>query len=258
MPTDEYVDFCHGLRRLAGVDLTSYKRAQMERRIRSYLQRKSVPTLAQYLSTISKDREELDQFLDRITINVSELYRNPEQFEILRTKVVPELKSASALKIWSAGCSYGAEAYTLACMLAETLPQGRFEILGTDIDQRILQRAQRGHFSAADMRNVPPKVRDKYFDAVETGFMAKPTLRGHLKFRIEDLLRDRFQTGFDLVLCRNVVIYFTDEARDAVHAGIARALKPGGFLLVGSTERVANARAIGLVPVHPFIYRKAA
>jgi chemotaxis protein methyltransferase CheR len=86
--------------------------------------------------------------------------------------------------------------------------------------------------------------------------MAKSTLRGHLRFRIEDLLRDRFQTGFDLVLCRNVVIYFTDEARDAVHAGIARALKPGGFLLVGSTERVANARAIGLVPVHPFIYRK--
>jgi chemotaxis protein methyltransferase CheR len=257
MPTDEYVDFCHGLRRLAGVDLTSYKRAQMERRIRSYLQRKSVPTLAQYLSTISKDREELDQFLDRITINVSELYRNPEQFEILRTKVVPELKSASALKIWSAGCSYGAEAYTLACMLAETLPHGRFEILGTDIDQRILQRAQRGHFSAADMRNVPPKVRDKYFDAVESGFTAKPTLRGHLQFRIEDLLRDRFQTGFDLVLCRNVVIYFTEPVRDALHRRLVESLRPGGYLLVGSSERVAEPRSLGLDTPAPFIYRKA-
>ena len=256
--TDDYIEFTTGLKRLTGVDLSSYKRAQMERRIRSYVQRKSARTLPEFLRELGSSPEELDGFLDRITINVSELYRNPEQYETLRTKVVPQLANIQPLKVWSAGCSYGAEAYTLACMLSETLPHQRFDISGTDIDPRILKRAERGHFSDADMRSVPPRIRDKYFvrSATESGYEASRVLRGHLRFRVEDLLRDRFQLGWDLVLCRNVVIYFTDEARDAVHKGIARAMKPGGFLLVGSTERVADPRGLGLETVYPFIYRK--
>ena len=114
-----------------------------------------------------------------------------------------------------------------------------------------------GWFSANDMRSVPPRVREKYFDPLDGGSMAKPLLRGRLRFKLEDLLRDRYQTGWDLVLCRNVVIYFTDEARDQVHAGIGRALRPGGYLMVGATERVTNPTACGLEPVCPFIYRKA-
>jgi len=257
--TDDYIEFTTGLKRLTGVDLSSYKRAQMERRIRSYVQRKSARTLPEFLRELGSSPEELDGFLDRITINVSELYRNPEQYETLRTKVIPELKrSGGALKVWSAGCSYGAEAYTLACMLNEELAGGRFEIVGSDIDKRIVARAQRGWFSEADMRSVPPKIREKYFDPFDGGYQAKALLKGHLRFKLEDLLRDRYQTGWDLVLCRNVVIYFTDEARDQVHEGIARSLRPGGYLMVGATERVTDPKAGGLDPVYPFIYRKAA
>jgi chemotaxis protein methyltransferase CheR len=257
MAVDDYIEFSTGLKRLAGVDLSSYKRQQMERRIRSYVQRKAVPTLGEYLRQLERSADELDQFLDRITINVSELYRNPEQYETLRTKVIPDLKKAAApLKVWSAGCSYGAEAYTLATMLNEELAGGRFEVVGSDIDKRIVARAQRGWFAEADMRSVPPKIRDKYFDPFDGGYQAKSLLKGHLRFRLEDLLRDRFQTGWDLVLCRNVVIYFTDEARDQVHQGIARAIRPGGYLMVGATERVSDPKAIGLEPAHPFIYRK--
>jgi len=258
MTADEYAEFCNGLRRLTGVDLSSYKRQQMERRIRSYVQRQQVPTLAAFLRTIERDATELDGFLDRITINVSELYRNPEQYDVLRSRVVPTLvRPGAALRVWSAGCSYGAEAYTLACILAETLPRGaRFDVVGSDIDRRVIERAQRGWFSDADMRCVPPAVRDRYFDPFDGGYQAKAALRSSLRFRSENLLTDRYQTGWDLVVCRNVVIYFTDAARDGVHAGIARALRPGGYLMVGTTERVTDPPSIGLEPAFPFIYRK--
>jgi chemotaxis protein methyltransferase CheR len=256
---DDYLEFSAGLERLTGIDLGSYKRAQMERRIRTYTERKDVGSLVDFLRLITKSQEELDAFLDRITINVSELYRNPEQYETLRTKVVPELKASNPLRVWSAGCSYGAEAFTLACMLSETLGgSARFEIVGSDIDRRVVHRAERGFFSEADMRSVPAKVRDRWFDRQDGGFQAKAQLKNHLRFRREDLLHDRFQNGWDLVLCRNVVIYFTDEARNQVHESIAKVLRPGGYLMVGSTERVADPRSIGLEPAHPFIYRKVA
>jgi chemotaxis protein methyltransferase CheR len=106
------------------------------------------------------------------------------------------------------------------------------------------------------MRNVPQHVRDRWFDPADGGFTARPELRAHLRFRIENLLTDRPRPGWDLILCRNVVIYFTDTARDGVHAGLARALRPGGFLMIGAAERVADTRGAGLQQVHPFIYRK--
>jgi chemotaxis protein methyltransferase CheR len=257
MPADEYIEFCNGVKRLAGVDLTQYKRGQMERRIRSYVDRQPTPTLQGFLKQMERDRASLDGFLDRVTINVSELYRNPEQYDVLRTKVLPEIKGGSLLRIWSAGCSYGAEAYTLACLVAEALPGQRFEITGSDIDRRIVERAQRGRFSQADMRHVPPAVRARYFKPDGDGWLANETLRGHLKFRVEDLLHMRYPTGVDLVLCRNVVIYFNDAARNHVHTGIAGALRTGGYFMVGATERVAEPASIGLQTAYPFIYRKA-
>ncbi len=253
---DDYIDFCSGVRRLAGVDLTQYKRAQMERRIRSYVDRQSVPSLNDFLRQMERDRGALDGFLDRVTINVSELYRNPEQYDTLRTRVLPQLPRPGGLQVWSAGCSYGAEAYTLACIIAEALPGVRFDIVGSDIDRRIVERAGTGRFSQADMRHVPPSVRAKYFVPDGDGWLAQPTLRKHLRFRVEDLLHARYPAGLDLVLCRNVVIYFNDDARNHVHRGIAGSLRPGGYLMVGATERVTDPATMGLEPVYPFIYRK--
>jgi chemotaxis protein methyltransferase CheR len=257
MAADEYLDFCQGVKRIAGVDLTQYKRAQMERRIRSYVDRQPAATLGEFLRQIERDPGSLDGFLDRVTINVSELYRNPEQYETLRTRVLPELRRSTPITIWSAGCSYGAEAYTLACLVAETLPGHRYEITGSDLDRRIVERAQAGRFSQADMRNVPPNVRARHFVPDGDGWLAQDALRRHLRFRVEDLLHSRYPSGLDLVLCRNVVIYFNDEARNHVHRSIAGALRTGGYLMVGATERVSDPAAMGLEPAHPFIYRKA-
>jgi chemotaxis protein methyltransferase CheR len=259
MTTDEYTQFCVGVQRITGIDLAAYKRQQMERRIRSFLQSKKAPSMLGFLDTMRASKEDREGFLDHITINVSELYRNPEQYETLRRSVLPALAGAAgSLRIWSAGCSYGAEAFTLACVVLEELgPMARFSITGTDIDRRIVTRAQRGRFSQADVQNVPPAVLKRWFEQQDGGWVAREGLRKHISFTTGDLLRDAYRTGWDLVLCRNVVIYFNEDRRDEVHRKISASLRPGGYLMVGSTERVANAAAIGLRSAYPFIYERS-
>jgi chemotaxis protein methyltransferase CheR len=257
MTRDEYVTFCEGIRRLTGVDLGSYKRPQMERRIRSFADHQKIPSLDAYLKLLGTSPDVLDRFLDRMTINVSELYRNPEQWERLRTSVLPALPRGGRVRIWSAGCSYGAEAYSLACLSLAAYPAGvSTQIVGTDIDRRVVARAQRGLFTREDVRGVPADVLRRHFSDAEHGFEAGAELRARCSFRTGDLLRDRYEQGWDLVLCRNVVIYFTEETRNQVHERLAAAVRPGGYLMVGATERVASPASLGLEATHPFIYRK--
>jgi chemotaxis protein methyltransferase CheR len=255
---DEYVDFCEGIRRLCSIDLLQYKRAQMERRIRTFATTRGLAKLPEYLNVLKKDKTELEQFLDRVTINVSQLWRHPEQFTVLERTILPELAQAGRIRAWSAGCSYGAEAYTLAAVAASTVPGARVSITGTDIDGRMVQRARDGRFSAADARTTPPGVMERWFTQLPDGsYEVKPQLKTMARFEVGDLLRMQPRPGsFDLVMCRNTVIYFNDEVRDALHARLATSLRPGGYLIVGATERVTDPAGIGLAPTHPFTYRK--
>jgi chemotaxis protein methyltransferase CheR len=257
---DEFGGFCTGVRRLCGIDLSQYKRAQMERRIRSFALRRGSTRLADYLGVLSESKEELDAFLDRVTINVSQLWRNPEQWELLRHRVLPEFADRGRLRAWSAGCSYGAEAYTLAAICAEVLPRARVEIVGTDIDRRMVERARAGIFSTDDARDAPRAQRARWLHERDDGRLhADPKLRTLCRFETGDLLTMRpAQQAFDLVLCRNTVIYFTPDVKDALHARIAAALVPGGYVMVGSTERIAEPARLGLEIAHPFVYRRVA
>ena len=132
------------------------------------------------------------------------------------------------------------------------------EIHGTDLDKRMVARARAGRFSAEDARTAPPALLKKWFDpADEGGWQAKPELMRMTRFEVGDLLRMPVQAGrYDLIMCRNTVIYFTEEVRDALHARLATALAPGGYLVVGTSERVADPRALNLTSPFHFIYRK--
>ncbi len=257
--TDDYVTFCEGVRVLSSVDLSQYKRGQMERRIRSFARRKGHESLADYLVVLKTSKDDLEDFLDRMTINVSQLWRNPEQWDVLGKVILPELASTSrSVSAWSAGSSYGAEAYTVAALCREHIPAARATVKGTDIDRRMVERARKGHFSAEDARTAPPALLAKYFDRDGDGFQAKRELVSMCSFDVGDLLRMAVPSGrLDLVLCRNTVIYFNDEVRNALHARLAQALRPGGYLIIGSTERVQDPRDMGLAPTHPFVYRKS-
>lgn len=261
---DDYVVFQMGLRRLAGIDLAYYKRRQMERRTRAFAARQGVSgDLVDYLEVLKRDRGQLDLFLDRMTINVSQLWRNPEHFRTLETKILPDLSErvgrSRHLEIWSAGCSYGAEAYTLAVICREhadllSLPP---RIMGSDIDPRMIERARTGWFSNDDARTAPPRALQRYFERADGGWRASDEIRKLVTFRTENLFDTR-ESKLDLILCRNVAIYFTDTARNELHKIFSDALNPGGYLMIGATEVVVDPRGIGLERAYPFVYRKAA
>jgi chemotaxis protein methyltransferase CheR len=256
---DEFGAFCTAIRRLCGIDLAQYKRGQMERRIRTFAERRGIKKLDEYASVLAGSKDELDEFLDRVTINVSQLWRNPEQWELLARKVLPEFAEGgrAKFKAWSAGSSYGAEAYTLAAVAAEVLPKSRIEIVGTDIDRRMVERARTGIFSVGDARDVPRTQLKRWFIERDGELHADPQLRSHCRFEAGDLLTMRpAQKVYDLVLCRNTVIYFTPEVKDALHARLAAAVVPGGYLMVGSTERINDPGQLGLEVAHPFVYRR--
>ena len=256
---DEYTAFCEGVRTLCGVDLLQYKRGQMERRIKTWVERREGGDLKTYLVRVRRDPAELDAFLDRVTINVSHLWRHGDQFKALADHVLPELAQRGRIRAWSAGSSYGAEAYTIAAVARDSVPNARVEIRGTDLDKRMVERARRAEFSADDMRQVPAAVIKRHFEPLpDGGAVATKELQRMVRFDIGDLLRMRVSpASLELILCRNTVIYFTEEVRDALHTRLADALVPGGYLVVGASERVADPRALDLTSPFPFIYRKA-
>ena len=255
---DDFVAFSDLVRRLCDVDLLQYKRGQMERRVRTFALRRGTPELAAYGARLKADGEELDAFLDRVTINVSHLWRHEDQWVALSTLVLPELATRGRIRCWSAGASYGAEAFTLAAVARESVPDAIVEIQGTDLDRRMIARAQTGRFSAEDARTAPPAVLKRWFHPVDDGgWQAKPELMRMTRFDVGDLLRMPVEPGrYDLIMCRNTVIYFTEAVRDALHGRLADALAPGGYLVVGTSERISDARALGLISPCHFIYRK--
>jgi chemotaxis protein methyltransferase CheR len=257
--SDDYTLFTHGVRRLCRIDLDQYKRGQMERRLRSLSEVEGHGSLVDYLAALKRDPEALGRMLDRITINVSQLWRNPEQWLTLERHVLPALAADSQrLRAWSAGCSYGAEAYTLAALCRDAIPGTRVEIRGTDIDARMVAAAREGRFSVADARDAPAAAMKRHFESDETGWRARAELRMLVRFEEGDLLRITPRPeSYDLILCRNTVIYFGEAVRDALHARFVAALRPGGILVVGSTERVVGAPQLGLTSPHPFVYRRA-
>ncbi len=258
---DEYVVFCNALRHVCGIDLLQYKRGQMERRIRSFAATRGATDLTAYAVTLRTDKEELEKFLDRVTINVSRLWRNPEQWETLEQQILPDLaatgRPTNRIRAWSAGCSYGAEAYTLAAIARRALPRAVVTILGTDIDARMVQRARTGVFSIEDARDAPTATLAGHFELTDGRWHASEELKRLVRFERGDLLTITPPAGsYDLVLCRNTVIYFNEDVRDALHGRMATSLRTGGRLVVGATERVSEPARHGLVPESPFVYRK--
>lgn len=254
---DDYLAFCRGLRALAGIDLDCYRRAQMERRVRSFARQRGLPTLSDYLALLREDAGELERFVDRLTINVSELWRNPEQWALLAREVLPALAVRGAIRAWSAGASYGAEAFTLAAVAREAAPGCALHIVGTDIDRRAIEQAREGRFSAADAREADPRCLRRWFEPDGDGWRARPELRALVRFEVADLLTMPVpRAAYDLVLCRNVVIYLAPEVARELHRRLAASLGAGGYLLVGSTERIPLPGELGLEATHPFIYRR--
>ena len=231
------------IRRYCAIDLDNYKEAQMRRRLAGYLKDRQT-TVEAFVSVLASDKAEAVRLSDFITINVTEFFRDSAHFQELETRVLPELlMSGRPLSIWSAGCSRGAEAYSLAMLLKQLKPMLSHAIVGTDIDDRSLAVARAGGpYLANELRGIPQALRDKYFD----GELVSAPVRKMVRFESRDLLTSTLAGPFDLIVCRNVVIYFNEEAKGRLNDGFAKALRPGGLLFIGATEVLLNPEKHGL------------
>jgi len=245
------------------IDLTHYKDEQMKRRLDSWLVRTRATTWSDYFNLLSNDGKELERFRNYLTINVTEFFRDPNRWETLRKEVLPYLlknqmdnRQIAGLKLWSAGCSIGTEAYTLAILMAEEAPLQKYSILATDLDRGALLKARaRGPYTQDDIRNLNVVQRQKYITAVAP-YYAGENLQRNIRFAEQNLLADRFDGGFDLIICRNVVIYFTAEAKETLYAKFAAALRPGGVLFLGGTEIISGSIKYGLQNFGISFYKK--
>lgn len=257
MDDKDWVAFKQKLHAKSGINLNDYKPAQMQRRIGNMMSRNGAGSYLDFFSKLEADPKLYKDFIDFLTINVTEFFRTPEKFDELEKRVIPDLlKQSSKLSIWSAGCSIGAEPYSLAIMLNELTPQTKHRILATDLDVEMLAKAKQGSYTANELKNLPPARLKKYFTQADGLSTINSDIKTRVEFQRHNLLVDKFETGFDLILCRNVVIYFTEEAKDGLYRRFFASLKPGGVLFVGGTEAILNFRDIGFAHYLPFFYRK--
>ena len=258
MDDKDWEIFKQQLNRKTGIDLQLYKEQQMRRRINNLIQKTPFKSYTTFFDDAVRDKKKFADFIEYLTINVSEFFRNPDKFDILENDVVPYLlKRSESLNIWSAGCSIGAEPYTLSIIMKEQAPGKRHRILASDLDIEIIAKAKKGIYTADEIKAMRPDRKVKYFTKTSDGkFAIKPEIKMAVDFKRHNLLKDRFETNFDLILCRNVVIYFTDEAKAQLYTNFFKSLKPGGILFVGGTESISNARQIGYTTYKPFFYQR--
>lgn len=253
----EYNDFVEKINRKLKIDLSFYKETQMKRRITSLRNKRGFETYSTYFDALSKDDTLLNEFKDRITINVTEFYRNPARWDVLRDKVFPELiKSTNSLTIWSAACSTGDEPYSLAIMLTEHFPRVNAKILATDLDIKVLEKARLGIYSAGDLKDLPSFKKEKYFTFKDGLYYINDSLKKMITFKQHNLLLDAYPQNVDLIVCRNVLIYFTEDAKDLIYTNFSTALKSKGILFVGSTEQIFNQNKYELSLYDTFFYQK--
>ncbi|WP_353894396.1 protein-glutamate O-methyltransferase CheR [Proteinivorax hydrogeniformans] len=249
-----YNEFMSKIFKLTGIDLSSYKEKQMKRRLDSLIEKKSLNTYDEYINLIKTSPTDLEEFLDRMTINVSEFFRNGERWEVLDQKILPLITAGTdKIKVWSAACSTGQEPYSLA-MLFES--QGlKYEILATDLDEKVLNKARQGKFNIKEKEGIPEK-HHKYLNINGETFTVDPKLKRYIKFQKHNLLENSYPTDFDLILCRNVMIYFKESTKKEVYKRFNQSLKDNGILFVGSTEQIFFASNLSFKSLDTFFYKK--
>lgn len=255
--TDDYTQMIEKVHKSLQLDLSLYKEAQMKRRITTLRDKHKFTRYVDYFQACLKDPKMLEEFTEKLTINVSEFYRNPNRWQVLQKKILPELiKGKRKITIWSAACSTGEEPYSLAMVLEEYFPGINYQIRATDFDQAVLRAAKQGSYQERSLKDLPPALKKKYFTSQGTIYQVDPALRKNIRFERHNLLKDPYPSDVDLIVCRNVLIYFTDEAKADIFHKFSKALRKDGCLFVGSTEQIFNPEQYSYYLEDSFFYKK--
>jgi chemotaxis protein methyltransferase CheR len=258
------------LRANRGLDLQGYKSRYARRRIAVRLRARRCADLEEYLRVLDREPEEWSRLAQALAINVSSFYRNPETFAVIRDRVVPALiswrkeRGQPRLRIWSAGCSEGEEAYSLAILLREhfagALATMAVSILATDLESKSLALARAGSYPESRLAELPTPLREKYFRVQGERWLLRRRVAGLVEFARLDLLSQRGPAELDLIVCRNVLIYLSRAEQERILARFYQSLRPEGFLVLGKTETLIGPLRRAMLPVVPRerVYQKPA
>lgn len=255
----EYNEFKKDVYKLTNINLDLYKERQMKRRIESLIARKGFSGFEDFFKGMKQDVDLLHTFVTYLTINVSQFYRNPAQWETFDKEIIPYLiqNFGKKITIWSAACSTGDEPYTIAMILAKHLDLNEFNVIATDIDDEVLKFAKEGVYSGKSLVDLPKEYLNKHFKQIDDGnFKVSEELKSRISFKKHNLLEDTYFNDVNMIVCRNVVIYFTDEAKDDVYKKFNRSLKKDGILFIGSTEQILKSKDLGFEVLKTFFYKK--
>ncbi len=255
---DNYEKFKRDVLALTTIDLNAYKEKQMRRRIDTLIGKCKLNDYDEYVKLIKQDKDKFEQFVNFLTINVSEFYRNPEQWQFLDKEVFPMLIQTFGknLKIWSAACSTGDEPYSLVMALSRHVPLNQIHIIATDIDKQVLDKARLGIYNEKSIASVPDDLKKKYFTQVGSSYKIADEIKRCVEFKEHNLLKDPYPTDCNLIVCRNVVIYFTEEAKDEIYRKFNASLKKDGVLFIGSTEQIMNYKDLNYRRNQSFFFQK--
>jgi len=267
---DQMVRYAKMIYDVAGIEISPAKKQLLSNRIRRRLKETGIADFEEYccfLKRLPTSHDEWDCFLQEVTTHETFLFRDESNWKWLRGTFLPEIKKAAdarkrikSLRIWSAACSTGDEAYSIAACIAHEiidLPAWNFSILGTDIGVGAVREANEAHFNERAMRLVPAEIKKKHFQQMGTANVWQPTtkLRKMVSFRPHNLLKRLSESQFDLVFLKNVLIYFNTDSKQRVIKNIEAATKPGGYLVAGAAEGIAEQMS-GFERIHAWLYQR--
>ncbi len=245
------LDFC-------GINIEESKKTLLINKLNKRIKDLGLSSYKKYYDLLKSDKKELLHFVDIIAIKETYFFRIPYHFEFLKKIAIPSLlKSNSIIRIWSAGCSTGEEPYSIAIVINEEfgMLKHKFELLATDISQSAIEKARKGEYNEKSVRHVPAQILKKYFLKEDDKYLLKEEIKKMVKFYIHNLLEPMHFTIFDIIFCRNVLIYFDDGLREKVIQLLFSKLAQGGYLFLGTCETLLPVR-IPLKSLRHSIFQK--
>ena len=238
------------------LDCDQYKDGYLKRRFAVRMRARGVSDYGGYVQLLRSDPLEYDELMRDLTINVTQFFRDEAVFGVLEDEVLPLLiyrkvtLGDASIRIWSAGCSSGEEPYSIAILIRELLGEEYVTIVASDIDDEVLESARRGRYMPRQIVNVPLPYLERYFTLDGDLYQLSPSIMNMVQFRNIDLFTKTAGSRFDMILCRNVVIYFNRDMQERLYIKFHRALQPGGYLVMGNTETLMGEATTLFTPVH--------
>ncbi|MBV7276617.1 protein-glutamate O-methyltransferase CheR [Clostridium sp. PL3] len=248
-----------------GIFVRENKRQTFMMKIEKSMRRMKMPSHEEYLMYLkgNNSKEYFQQLVNDITTNTTEFFREKEHFHFIKKNLSfimennRRIESAKEIRIWCAGCSTGQESVSLAILLKEYLIRDiQIKILATDIDSEAIKQAIKGEYSNSDCEGIPKVLLNRYFDKVGTGFSVKEEIRNLIRYRLFNLMEEyRFKKNFDIIFCRNVMIYFNNNVQEKLVNKFYRYLVQGGLLFIGHSESLLN-KEHKYTYIEPALYMK--